>query len=60
MKNKIEVFALIILVLLFNTAVNSVEKFLYEADEIEILNNGTTIVGKNNVKIVIVFCVFDN
>ncbi len=53
MKNKIEVFALIILVLLFNTAVNSVEKFLYEADEIEILNNGTTIVGKNNVKIVI-------
>ena len=53
MKNKTNVFFLFLYLILFNTAVSSIENFNYEAQEIEVLDNGNVIKGNNNIKVVL-------
>ena len=53
MKNKIKILYLILYFFFFSTNIYSLDKFSYEAKELEILDNGNIIRGSNDVKIVI-------
>ena len=51
MKNKLNLFAYLILIFFFNLVQISAQQFKYLSDEIRILDNGNKIVGKNNIEI---------
>ena len=55
MKNKYKVLCLYIFLFLFfsNNIVNSEQSFVYEAQQIEILDEGNVIIGEDDVKIII-------
>ncbi len=51
MKNKLNLFAYLILIFFFNLVQISAQQFKYLSDEIRILDNGNKIVGKNDIEI---------
>ena len=51
MKNKLNFFGFLILIFFFNLVQISAQQFKYLSDEIKILDNGNTIIGKNNIEI---------
>ena len=53
MKNNIKIIFLVSLFIFFNTKIFANGEFFYEANEIEILEEGNIIIAKNNVEIIL-------
>ena len=53
MKNKIKIIFFCLIFCFFNTIIYGLEKFYYEANEIQILDNGNILKSDNSIKIII-------